>query len=808
MRIGQKLVLGFIGIASLVAVVGAIAIKYNTDIVFDFDRILLGNSNETKAATEITYHIQRIQTNINRLLFERIDEKPEQKKHTKEIIGGSISKLQQFTLLWEDAIKLKIELSGEKKETEEELKTFKNLKTKIDGFIPLVSKTATLQEKQGSEAARLFFENKVEPLLLETQKTAENLEKSTREKAITDTEEIKKAVSNSTGIIIISTIIGLLAVIIVRHFIWRTISNPIAKLKDAADKIGKGELETKIQVSSNDEIGALAQSFNDMTCKLKEARTSLEEKVGERTDELSAINTKLQKEISGHSSVQEKSQQHIRQLNCFYGLSKLIEQPEISLEEIFQETVHLIRNTFQHPDSTCVRITFEGINYKTDNFRKSELSQYAKLKVYGDEVGAIEVYYLGEKQENGKSPFLKEEHDLLNAIAEHLGRIAARRQTIEKLELLRNLIDRSNDCIFIMEPKWGRLLDTNDRACVSLGYAREELLNMAFKDIEQSIPDDSSWQEQIEELKLKEDLVIQGQHRRKDGTTFFTETSLKLVSQKKEDFIIAIARNVSERKQAEQRQAQLIQELERTNQEVKNINQELKDFAYIVSHDLKAPLRGIKTIAEWISTDYADKLDDNGKEQMNLLASRVDRMHNLIDGILQYSRVGRVEEEKVVVNLNELVTKVIDMIAPPENVTITIENELPTVECEQTRIMQVFQNLLSNAVKYMDKPQGQIKVGCVEEDGFWKFSVADNGRGIEEKHYEKIFQLFQTLSPRDKFESTGIGLTVTKKIVELYNGKIWVESEPGQGSTFFFTLQKQEMGVKDAKLEANIIGRR
>ena len=271
-----------------------------------------------------------------------------------------------------------------------------------------------------------------------------------------------------------------------------------------------------------------------------------------------------------------------------------------------------------------------------------------------------------------------------------------------------------------------------------MGIHREELLNMAFKDIEQSIPDDSSWQKQIEKLKLKEDLVIQGQHRRKDGTTFFTETSLKLVSQKKEDFIIAIARNVSERKQAEQRQAQLIQELERTNQEVENVNQELKDFAYIVSHDLKAPLRGIKTIANWISTDYADKLDENGREQMNLLASRVDRMHNLIDGILQYSRVGRVEEEKVVVNLNELVTEVIDMIAPPENITITIENELPTIECEQTRIMQVFQNLLSNAVKYMDKPKGQIKVGCVEEDGFWKFSVADNGRGIEEKHLKRF----------------------------------------------------------------------
>jgi signal transduction histidine kinase len=291
-------------------------------------------------------------------------------------------------------------------------------------------------------------------------------------------------------------------------------------------------------------------------------------------------------------------------------------------------------------------------------------------------------------------------------------------------------------------------------------------------------------------------LNIESQDEIGDLASSFNEMTENL--QKTTTSIDNLNREITERKKAEQRQAELLQQLE-------EVNQELKSFAYIVSHDLKAPLRGIKTLAEWITTDYADKLDDNGKEQMKLLTGRVDRMHNLIDGILQYSRVGRVEEEKVVVNLNELVPEIIDMIAPPENITITVENELPTIECEQTRIMQVFQNLLSNAVKYMDKPKGQIKVGCVEVDDSWEFYVADNGPGIEEKYFEKIFQLFQTLSPRDESESTGIGLTVTKKIVELYKGKIWVESKVGEGSTFFFTLPKQKIGIKDAKLEASII---
>jgi signal transduction histidine kinase len=236
-------------------------------------------------------------------------------------------------------------------------------------------------------------------------------------------------------------------------------------------------------------------------------------------------------------------------------------------------------------------------------------------------------------------------------------------------------------------------------------------------------------------------------------------------------------------KEEESKQAQLVKELE-------SVNQELKDFAYIASHDLKAPLRAIKTLADWISTDYADKLDQDGQEQLKLLRQRVDRMHNLIDGILQYSRVGRVREKITEIELNKLLPEIIDMLAPPANIKIAVVTDLPTVKCEETRVAQVFQNLLSNAIKYMDKPEGLIKVGCDEDGEFWKFSVTDNGPGIEKQHWERIFKIFQTLAPRDEFESTGIGLTVVKKIVEMYSGKIWLESEVGKGTTFFWTFPK------------------
>ena len=255
---------------------------------------------------------------------------------------------------------------------------------------------------------------------------------------------------------------------------------------------------------------------------------------------------------------------------------------------------------------------------------------------------------------------------------------------------------------------------------------------------------------------------------------------------------------IAEREQAELRLAELFKKVD-------NVNTELRDFASIVSHDLKAPLRGIKTLATWILDDCGDKFDEKTNEQMNLLLSRVERMYNLIDGVLQYSRAGREENGgRVQVNLDQFVPEVINMVVPPENIEVTVESQMPFIQCQETHMMQLFQNLLGNAIKYMDKQQGWIKVNCVEEGDFWKFSIADNGPGIEEKHFERIFKMFQIIPVKEEIEGTGVGLTVTKKIVEFYGGKIWIESKVGQGSTFFFTLPKQEQEITNENLQTNI----
>jgi PAS domain S-box-containing protein len=239
--------------------------------------------------------------------------------------------------------------------------------------------------------------------------------------------------------------------------------------------------------------------------------------------------------------------------------------------------------------------------------------------------------------------------------------------------------------------------------------------------------------------------------------------------------------DISERKKMEEQNAQLIRELE-------SANTELKDFAYIVSHDLKAPLRAIGSLSQWLYTDYKDKFDDDGKAQLDLIVNRVNRMQNLIEGILEYSRVGRVREETGTISLDTVVREVIDSLSISPHITVSIDTPLPVISYEKTRIRQVFSNLIGNAAKYMDKPAGEIHIGCVLEGSFWKLYVRDNGPGIESRFYEKIFQIFQTLQPRDHVESTGIGLSIVKKIVETNGGRIWVESEPGKGSIFYLTV--------------------
>jgi signal transduction histidine kinase len=215
-------------------------------------------------------------------------------------------------------------------------------------------------------------------------------------------------------------------------------------------------------------------------------------------------------------------------------------------------------------------------------------------------------------------------------------------------------------------------------------------------------------------------------------------------------------------------------------------NRELEDFAYVVSHDLKAPLRGISSISTWLKEDYADKFDAEGKHQLDLLKNRALRMDTLISGILQYSRVGSVDEAEETVDLNLLVGEIIENLNAPPHILIAIAEPLPVLKCPQVKMHQVFQNLISNAIKFSDKEKGAIMVRCQDQGDAWQFCVEDNGAGIDPKNFEKVFKLFQTLDNQNRSENTGVGLALVKRIIELRGGRVWVESKVGEGSRFFF----------------------
>lgn len=228
------------------------------------------------------------------------------------------------------------------------------------------------------------------------------------------------------------------------------------------------------------------------------------------------------------------------------------------------------------------------------------------------------------------------------------------------------------------------------------------------------------------------------------------------------------------------------EELAELARRLETSNRELDQFAYVASHDLKAPLRGIANLSQWIEEDLGKEVPAEVREQLDLLRGRVGRMEGLIDGILLYSRAGRTREHPERVDVAELIAEVLDLLAPPEGVNVEIGPGMPVLETEKLPLQQVLLNLLGNALKYRDVEAPRIRVDVEPTGGFHHFTVADNGPGIAPEFHERIFGIFQTLAARDKVEGTGIGLSLVKKIVENRGGRVWVESEEGAGATFHF----------------------
>jgi signal transduction histidine kinase len=245
-----------------------------------------------------------------------------------------------------------------------------------------------------------------------------------------------------------------------------------------------------------------------------------------------------------------------------------------------------------------------------------------------------------------------------------------------------------------------------------------------------------------------------------------------------------LANYISE--QAEQL-IQVNQDQEKLLEELALQNQELNDYAHIVSHDLKSPLRSIEALVSWIKEDYEDVLGKEGKTNLSLIVSHLEKMDALISGILQYSSIDKEVRTEREVDLNILVQDTIDMLHVSSHINVKV-HPLPHIKGDPFKLQQLFQNLIENAVNYMDKPQGRIDVIARDLDSKHQFEIKDNGKGIDPAYHHKIFQIFQKLD--SDTNSTGIGLSIVKKIIASYKGEIWLDSELGKGTSFYFSLPK------------------
>lgn len=271
---------------------------------------------------------------------------------------------------------------------------------------------------------------------------------------------------------------------------------------------------------------------------------------------------------------------------------------------------------------------------------------------------------------------------------------------------------------------------------------------------------------------------------KKNGASFPAEMSLSSFYMDQGIYYTAAVHDISLKKIEEQQIEDLLNKIKRNNIDLKN-------YARVVSHDLKTPIRGIKNIVDWLDEDYRNNMDDQGKEYLDLLKTKIVHMNQMVEGILAYSKAGVENSILDTIDVNDLLKEVVSLVSAPKNFDIQIQENIPKVEAEEIKLKQVFQNLITNAIKYNNKKNGVINISFSENETHWVFSVADNGMGIEEKHHDSIFEVFQTLHPTDRFDSTGIGLSIVKRIVEQHKGKISVESIPDIGSTFTFSISKQ-----------------
>lgn len=372
--------------------------------------------------------------------------------------------------------------------------------------------------------------------------------------------------------------------------------------------------------------------------------------------------------------------------------------------------------------------------------------------------------------------------EVLGSIGIHLD-ITEQKQQEEQLYLL-SLIAEKNINAVIVADNQGRIEWANSSFVEMSGYSMEEIVGKKPGSFLQG-PDTD-----LETIRYLRDRIKQGLpfnceivNYSKSGEKYWVSIQGQALYNKNNEIVkyFAIEENITDKKILESQREELVESLAISNKE-------LEDYAHIVSHDLKSPLRSIHSLVSWIKEDNDKELSDQTLSYFSMIENKVEKMDHLIEGILTYAKIDKINVTQEKVNIHEIVQNIINIIHIPKNAKVQIKSQLPIVKGDRFRMQQLFQNLISNALNHNDKEESLVEIDCKESAKDFVFTIKDNGPGIPKEDQVRIFNIFQSLANNDK--STGLGLSIVKKIIESYQGEIWVESELKQGTTFFIKLNK------------------
>lgn len=371
---------------------------------------------------------------------------------------------------------------------------------------------------------------------------------------------------------------------------------------------------------------------------------------------------------------------------------------------------------------------------------------------------------------------------IIGSIGIHLD-ITEQKEQEERLYLLSLIAEKNINSVVISDVE-GRIEWVNSSFEKISGYTKKELVGVNPQFLLQGVETDPETTDYLKnQISKGQPFKCEILNYSKSGEKYWVKIQGQALYNKKGEIVrfFSIEENISDKKLLENQREELLESLAKTNKE-------LEDYAQIVSHDLKSPLRSIHSLISWIKEDSDREFSDQTLKYFSMIENKVEKMDHLIEGILTYSKIDKEEMVKENVNTHQIIQSIVDIIHIPKHITITIKNKLPVIKADRYRIHQLFQNIIGNAVNYIERETGLVEITSEEFDNHYVFSVKDNGVGIAKEHHKKIFNTFQAYTKSE--DSTGLGLAIVKKVIDTYNGEIWIESELGEGSTFFLKLNK------------------